>query len=222
MFANRKSTIACPTALAFTVVLCTPRAWAQSATLVGRFTTLNGTIDFLPGAWVSTWENGRATYYKFQGGRFVRSPQLPEPLHGWESFSWDDGVDFSDQIARSDYDPRISEFLPKERKVKKVIEFNLRSNTHEDLVLICFTLNPADPSAPPGDTDIYTTALAMTPGTSGSTYKKLWTCEMEADVSYGDLSVQKVPGIGRFIVLYWGQAAGSGTNQGLNVYRLRN
>ena len=222
MHGNQKSTVACLMFLAFAIVLCAPRVWAQSATLVGRFTGLNGTIDFLPGAWVSAWENGHSKYYKFQGGRFVRSPKLPKLLQGWESFSWDDGVDFSDQIARSDYDPRINEFLPKKRKVKKVVEFSLRPNGHEDLVLVCFTLKSTDPSAPPDDTDIYTTALVMRPGTPESTYKRLWTRKMQADASYGDLSVQEIPDIGRFIVLYSGQAAGSGTNQGLNVYRLTN
>lgn len=220
MFASYKSSALFLLVFSFAALLIAPMAYAQRPTLLRRFTTLNGTIYFLPGAWVNIWENGRSIYYKYQGGRFVKSPELPKLLRNWESFSWDDGVDFSNQIIRSQYDPSINKFLPKEKKVKKLIEFSLTPHGHEDLVLVCFTLKDEDPSASQNDTDIYMTGLLRSQGTSSPTYKELWTRTMETDASYGNFSVQKVPGNGRFLVLYWGQAAGSGAIQGLDIYQI--
>lgn len=217
---KKKSCYVSLVVLALIAVVSQQQLHAQSANLIRQFTTLNGTIDFLPGAWVSVWEDGHSTYYEFKGGRFVEAEKLPALIRGWEDFGWDDEVDSSDQIARADYDPDINEFLPKQKKVKKVIRLSLPPHGSKDLVLVCFTLPAADPLASSGDTDIYITALLLKQQASGSTYEKFWTLEMEAGASYGEMKVQDIPSLGRFIVLYWGYATGSGTNQGLNVYRL--
>lgn len=219
MFIQRKSYALYLTVFALLVAVWSPNLRAQSITLLKRFTTLNGTIDFLPGAWVNVWENGQSQYYKYADGQFVRSPELPKLLRKWVSFDWGN-VDVLDQVAIQGYDQSINRFLPKGRKVKKVIEFSLHPQGSKDLVLVCFTLQSTDPDAFRGDTDIYMTALLETEGTSGSAYKRLWTRKMETDASYGEFTVQEVPAVGRFLVLYWWQGAGSGTNQGLDVYRI--
>lgn len=194
------------------------RLSAQSVSLIRRFSTINGTVDFLPGAWVNVWENGRSTYYRFQDGRFVQAPRLPDLIRRWRSFGWG-SVDFLNQIAIQNYDPGIDQLLPKQKRVKKVEETPLPAHG-EDLVLACYTQETTEQFAEPGDTDIYLSALLGKKGSSGTTYKLLWTRKIETDASYGDLELQEIPGLGRFVVLYWGDMGGSGGQDALDVYRL--
>lgn len=194
-------------------------AIAGSITMLKQFSALNGTVNFLPGAWVITWENGKSSYYHFRDNQFTKMDNLPATLDGWQTYSWGD-ADYLDQIARSDYDPRINEFLPKVAKVKKVIESQIGSKKSDTFVLVCYTLKAADSDALPSSNDIYVTALSGNRNDSAPIYKALWTKKLQSDASYGEMSVQKIGSIDRFLVLYWGEVAGSGSVEGLNVYRI--
>lgn len=218
MFTKHCFWIFCAAALTLVGMLSPPSARAQTLRLVARFSTFNGTVYFLPGAWVSTQQNDQSTYYRYEAGKFVRATALPKILRGWKSFSWG-SVDFLNQISIQNYDPGIDQFLPKQKRVKKVEEMPLRARG-KDLVLVCFTEKTSERFAEPGDTDIYLSALTGKEGESGTTYKLLWTRKVETDASYGNFELQEIPRRARFAVLYWADMGGSGGEDALNVYRV--
>jgi len=218
MFIRKKFHVLYLAAVVLLMFAFSTRLSAQNVTLLARFSTVNGTVEFLPGAWVNVWNNGRSKYYKYEDGKFAHASELPKILRKWKSFSWR-SVDYLDQIARQDYDTDINEFLPKHRRVKKVVNIPLRSRGQE-LVLVCFTLKSTSQFALPGGTDIYMTVLLAREGASTSTYTKLWTRKMETDASYGEFTFQEVPNVGRFLLLYWADMGGSGGQDALDVYRI--
>lgn len=217
-------------AIIATAALCPSALRAQNVTLIKRFSALNGTVDFLPGAWVNVWKAGHSRYYRYEDGRFVRSPELPELLRDWASFDWG-SVDLLDQLAVQNYVPSISRFLPPRAKVKQVEELSLRPRSSDSLILVCFTLKTKE-EFPMflDDTDIYmmavvVTPVSATPGGRGATYKKttfrkLWIRKLESDAEYGLFTVQKIPRLGQFALLYWESLAGSGSVQCLDVFRI--
>lgn len=212
----------CAVGLAFMIAMLPPALPAQSVSLVKRFSTSNGTIDFLPGAWVSTWEEGHSKYYKFREGQFVRMPALPSLLDGWQSFDWG-SVDTLDQIAMQGYDPEIDKFLPPHKKVKQVEDFSPGPDGNHRLVMVCYTLKTTDKYAiSPDDTDIYLTVISATREKADAPVKLrlLWTRRIETNAAYGGFTVERVAGAGWFALLYWGASGGSGSDQGLDVYRV--
>lgn len=218
MLASLKKTCIC---LLTAMSLMAASLYAQVAphlVRIKQFSTLSGTIDFLPGAWVRVRQDKSLTYYTFRGGRFLPADP-PDLIRQWQAFDWQ-SVDVLDQISIQNYSPDIDRFLPKDRRVKKVVEIPLPAHNNE-LVLICFTKKTTELYAPPGDTDIYLTGILRKADGSHSTYKPLWTLKAEADASYGDLVSQSIPNRGRFIVLYWASVGGSGGEDALDIYRLK-
>lgn len=193
-------------------------AYAENVVLVQHFSALNGTVDFLPGAWVSVFEDGKSTYYRYDGGKYIKADKLPDVVKGWKAYSGD--ADYLDQIARADFDPDISHALPKLSKVKKVIEI---SHAGHGLTYVCYSLPTTDSDAlRPDATDIYLAVFASPETSSRPTYKVLKTLKLESEVSYGQMSIQKVGGVGSFLVFYWGQPTGDSSVDGLDVYRIDN
>lgn len=218
----RQKTIAA-SLLCLSAVLCAPRilrAQAPQLVRVKQFSTLSGTIDFLPGAWVRVrQDNKRSKYYRFRGSRFVQASKLPHLIRQWESFNWR-SVDVLNQVAIHNYNPDLDHFLPKHKRVKNVIELPLRVEGKE-LVLVCFTEQTTEKFSEPGATDIYLAGILGQGTGSRAVYKQLWTRKVEADASYGNLSVQNIPHIGRFVLLYWVSVGGSGGENSLDIYRVK-
>lgn len=203
------------------VLQFTCAAAAPDITVIKKFSALNGEAYFLPGAWIYVWEK-KSTYYQFKDGRFVEAKELPDTLKGFKPFS-SGQIDFLNQIARADFDPSITAFLPKEARVKRVIELPLDLKQKKYLVLACFTAKTSE-SYPmhPDDTDLYLSAMThvSTGDIRTETYQTLWSKKLVSEASYGDLSVQKVGALGQFLVLYWGQPTGDSSLFGLDVYRI--
>lgn len=237
-FASRKFRVRYSCAYLTTLIVLAAvlpsRLSAQDIRQVKRFTTVNGTIDFLPGAWVNVWESGHSKYYRYEREQFVQSPNLPLLLRGWESFDWG-SVDNLDQLAIQDYDPGIHRYLPARGRVKQVEQILVGGSRNgarsSYLYLVCFTLKTADKYAVSADdTDIFITAVKETdsggtPAGKGmaykkTTYAKLWTRKVKTDAAYGQFTVQDIPKVGRFALLYWESSGGSGTDQGLDVFRV--
>lgn len=200
-----------------TVAPLYPQVAPQLAS-IKQFSTLNGTIDFLPGAWVRVRQDNSSTYYAFREDRFIPA-NPPALIRQWQSFDWQT-VDFLNQIAIQNYDPDLDKFLPVDKYVKKVVEIQL-STRNSALVLVCFTTKTTERFARPGDTDIYLTGVLSKKTNSHTTYKLLWTRKVEAGASYGKFVSQNIPNLGRFIALYWASVGGSGGVDGLNLYRVK-
>lgn len=218
MFAPLKR--ACICLLAVTSIMTTA-LYAQVAPQLVRikqFSALNGTIDFLPGAWVRVRQDGNSTYYAFQESNF-RPADPPSLIRQWRSFDWQ-SVDFLNQIAIQNYDPDLNQFLPRDKHVKKVVEIPLPTYDGE-LVLVCFTTKTTEKFAEPGDTDIYLAGVLSKKAGFHTSYKLLWTRKLETDASYGDLAIQNIPNLGRFVVLYWASVGGSGGEDALDIYRFK-
>jgi len=69
---------------------------AETITLLKSFSSQNGTVSFLPGAWVSVWEDRKSTYYRYDGKEFIKTDKLPDNLKDWDADS--SSVDYLDQI----------------------------------------------------------------------------------------------------------------------------
>lgn len=189
--------------------------------LIHKFSSLNGTVYFLPGAWVSVSEGAHLVYYRYHGGKFVPASNLPQLLRGWKSFDWADGLDSGSQMSSANYPPALNEFLPPATKVKKAEVFPRGSASTERLLLVCFTRKTAEeyPMAS-NDVDIYVAGFLSSKDSDQPVYTFLWIHKMESDVTYGNFSVQQIPGLGAFALLYWGSYGGSGGLDGLNVYQV--
>lgn len=212
---------ACICLLAAVLIMAAPLYAQVTPQLVRikQFSTLNGVIDFLPGAWVSVLrEDNSLTYYAFRGGQFLPADP-PDLIRHWQAFDWRT-VDYLNQIAIYNYDPYLNQFLPGDKHVKNVVDIPLPMHDGE-LVLVCFTTKTAAQFALPGDTDIYLTGILSKAHGSHTTYKLLWTRKVETDASYGDFVSQNVPKLGRFMVLYWASGHGSGVVDALDIYRLK-
>lgn len=217
MFSSSKRVCICLLA-----AMCLPVGplFAQATPRLTRmktFSTLNGTVDFLPGAWVRVRQDSRSTYYALRGSKFLPA-KPPALIREWQSFDWQ-SVDFLNQIAIQNYDPDLNHFLPNHKRVKKVVEISLAAH-HETLVLICYTEKATEQFSETDDTDIYVTAVLRKSENSHTAYKLLWTRKIEADASYGDFALQTIPYLGHFVVLYWASMGGSGGQDVLNIYRL--
>lgn len=186
-----------------------------TVTQIRKFTSQDGDVSFLPGAWVSVWNNKDYKYYRYDGSKFVEMTALPALLQGWEVYSGD--ADYFDQLAKRDFDPAISHALPSLGKVKKVIEISKRGY---NLTLVCYTLKATDPDASPNVTDIYLAIFVNGDSASGPTYKLLKTEKLESDAFYGQMSSQKINSFGNFLILYWGQPTADSSLDGLDIYKI--
>jgi hypothetical protein len=226
--------ILCCIGVPLLVFCCTQPVQAQTANLeqIGRFATVNGTAYFLPGGYVSTWgEDGnvQSKYYKYEDGKFSSIPELPQILQGWKAFDWSNGLDVGDRLSAGNYDPALDAFLPKEKNVKSVEQIDSAASGGT-VLLVCFAVKTTEQGARSDDTDIYIagfkeTRLGKTPAGRGFAYNKisyerLWMFKAEPDAIYGAFTVQTVPGLGRFAVLYWGDVGGSGGQDAIDVYRI--
>lgn len=184
-----------------------------------QFSALNGTIDFLPGAWVRVRQDGHPTYYSFRENEF-RPADPPDLIRQWQSFDWQ-SIDFLNQIAIQNYDPDLNQYLPKDKRVKRVVDIPLSWQNNE-LILVCFTKRTTtDKFSRPRGTDVYLVAVLKNLGGRRITYKLLWTKKVAADASYGNLMLQNIPNLGRFLVLYWASIGGSGGQDNVDIYRFR-
>lgn len=217
MFTSQWLSALCVAALTLGVPLRVHSAPRQNLRLVSRFSTFNGTVYFLPGGWVSTQEDGHSAYYKYQSGKFVPTATLPEVLRGWKSFDWADGLDSGNQVTFN-YDPQLDGFLPRDARVKKVERIPLGGS--EELYLVCFTQKTTAQTPRPSDTDIYVAAVLGSNEASEPRFTKLWDRKLETDAFYGEFTVQNIPNLGRFVLLYWGDLGGSGGQDAMNVYRI--
>jgi len=191
---------------------------AETITLLKSFSSQNGTVSFLPGAWVSVWEDRKSTYYRYDGKEFIKTDKLPDNLKDWDADS--SSVDYLDQISIKSYDPGIDRFLPKLSKVKKVIETSLRSKDGGDLVFVCYTLKNTDPYAELNPQDIYLSVLTVARDASNPTYTMLKTEKLESEASYGELNVQQIGKLGTFLVLYWGSSSADSSFDSVDIYKI--
>jgi hypothetical protein len=194
-------------------------AYAENITLVKQFNSLGGTVDFLPGAWVSVWEGGKSTYYKYESGQYVKSDAIPLMLKDWESMSWGD-FPFAQLGSVQRHDSKIDAYIPKQATVNQVISIQRKEDASQDLVLVCYTLAEEKPEDEMYPDDVYITALTATTEKLSTKYKLLWTKKLEAEVNFGYIQVQLIPSFGRFLIFYWGQPTGDSFVAGMNVYRL--
>jgi hypothetical protein len=219
MSTRQWSWIFCAAALSLAGLLSPPSVRAQNLSLVARFSAFNGTVYFLPGAWVSIQQDDQSTYYRYEKGKFVRTTALPEMLRSWKSFDWADDLDSGDQVTFN-YDPELDKFLPRDARVKKVEQIALGARGGKELYLICFTQKTTAQTPRPSDTDIYVAAVLGSNATSEPRFTKLWIRKLETDAFYGEFTVQNIPNLGQFILLYWGDLGGSGGQDAMNVYRI--
>lgn len=185
---------------------------------IKQFATLNGLVNFLPGAWVGVREGHRQTYYMFHNDKYLQA-EPPDLIRKWEDFDWN-GVDYLNQIAIQSYNLYLDKFLPDNKLVKKVVEIPLFERNNA-LFIVCFTEKATEQFARPGSTDIYFAGIASKTASSETSYKLLWIRKVESDASYGDLKVQEIPKLGRFVVLYWADMGGSGGVDALDIYRVK-
>lgn len=207
------------TLILISAVALSSGANADNLTLVKHFSSLGGTIDFLPGAWVRVSDDKKPTYYKYEGGTYVESHELPDLIKDWRSMDWAD-FPFADlgSVRQSRF--LINAFVPKQSKINKIIGINRKSKVGQNLVLVCYTLKEEKPDDEMYPDDIYLTALAGPADKLPSAYTQLWTKKLEAAVDFGYMQVQNIQPYGRFLVLFWGQPTGDSFVAGMDVYRL--
>lgn len=213
--------LACAIFLFFCVPFLTV---GQNLRHVKQFYAVNGNVQFLPGAYVIVTEYGDVHFqqdappvvdkaekkrYKWEGAQFVavKGPLAPE-LENWVSF---DSVDFLNQIDLKDFDPDLEAFLPRSRKVKKVLSISF-AGKKQLLELICYLKGRNLFLTGVIDTDPY----KIRPGK----FQKLWTQMVKSDADYGDFQVQDVPTAGKFALLYTAATNGHAVNIDLDVFQL--
>lgn len=196
---------------------------AQNLREVGHFWAMNGTVKLLPTGIVLKREEGKTTLYSFQRGRYVadKRVQVPEPLMNWTYFDWE-SIDWDDQLSRNKSDIPEGKFWPQNAKVKKLVYLSPR-NAPVVLVVVCYTV-PEPPEDFPSEHSKFIRLVALKGNwtDSGHVYHELWTKTLEKESSYGELTVQDAPGIGRMLVLYSASAGASSESEQLDLYVLQN
>lgn len=212
----------CAIILTITVgALLLSRANGQTLQTVGEFTANAGQVQFLPGAHILKAESNRKEHFVYNKSKFVPDgAPLPATLETWISFDWT-SVDYLDQIDRKNFDPDIRLFLPERVRVKKVIILPLSVNQGR-LILVCYTQKSKAKATFLNATNILVTALLdeQSDATKPGQYRRLWTKKLQTNSDYGDFLLEKVPGVGMFILLYSAEVAASSTDATLSVYRI--
>lgn len=206
-------------ALVAIAALLPASAEALDIHLVREFGAFDGSVDFLPGAWVSVWEDGKTKYYKYQNDLYTEANPPPNIRAGWTPFGGD--YESADKIALTNYDPSINAYLPTQKKVKLVKTLITDSKKNTVLTLVCFTTDTTDPDAMRlSDVDIYVTALSGKKINSGLAYTKLWTKKIQSAVRYGEVSIQNPGELGRILIVYSESLGGSGYTSVMDVYKV--
>lgn len=194
---------------------------AQQLKEVGHFWAMKGTVQLLPTGQVLKREEGKTTIYTYVQGRYVASKktQIPERMVNWMYFDWL-SVDWHDQLDRNDSDIPDGQFWPKNAKVKKLIYLSAR-NTPVVTVVVCYTL-PESAEDNPLETSKHILLVALKGNVTqrGYVYRELWTKTVEKESSYGELTVQQIPGLGKALVLYSASAGPSSESEQLDIFRI--
>ncbi|MFZ0820243.1 MAG: hypothetical protein WAM91_09245 [Candidatus Acidiferrales bacterium] len=186
---------------------------------LGSFGTDFGTTQFLPGGIVIVTEEGARRQYAWRGRRFVRVPNgLPPELRGWKSFDWE-GVDYLDQIDKQDFESEIRHSLPGGSKVKKVLEV-VQSRSGRHLEIVCYSLPTTEQNEGVNHADLFLVGLDRMEGTPYFAYTERWSLKLAAAASYGNFTLERVPGAGLLGVLYSSSAGGSSASADVDIYRI--
>jgi hypothetical protein len=182
---------------------------------------MGGTVQILPTGNVLKREEGKTTVYSYVQGHYVadKGGQVSEQAKNWTYFDWQ-SVDWKDQLNRNNSDIPDGKFWPENAKVKKLIYLSAR-NASVVMVVVCYTV-PEPPKDSPLETSkhIKLVALKGNATDSGYAYHELWTKTVQKESSYGELTLQEAPGIGKLLVLYSASAGPSSESEQLDIYRL--
>jgi hypothetical protein len=210
-------------AIFITVVflLCAPMSRGQELRDVGHFWAMKGTVQLLPTGEILKREEGKTTVYSRVRSHYVedRATRIQESAMNWIYFDWL-SVDWHDQLDRNDSDIPDGKFWPQNAKVKKLVYLSAR-NAPVVTVVVCYT--EAEPIADfPLATSKHIVLVALSGKVTdrGYVYHELWTKTVQKQSSYGELTLQQVPGIGRVLVLYSASAGPSSESEQLDIYRL--
>jgi len=211
-------------ALALAVVLLalhSLRCGAQGIREVGHFWAMGGTVQLLPTGDVLKREEGKTTVYSYLQGHYAvnKGGQVSDRARNWKYFDWL-SVDWNDQLDKNNSDIPDGKFWPQNAKVKKQIYLSAR-NASVVTVVVCYTV-----TEPPADSPLATSkhirlvALKGSVTDRGYVYHELWTKTLQKESSYGELTMQDAPGIGKVLVLYSASAGPSSESEQLDIYRL--
>lgn len=202
-------------------LLHTPISKAQELRDVGHFWALKGTVQLLPTGQVIKREEGKTVLYSYAHDRFVadKGTQIPERLMNWAYFDWL-SVDWHDQLDRNDSDIPEGKFWPQNAKVKKLVYLSAR-NAPDLTVVVCYTV-PEPPEDSPLGTSKHIVLIGLRGKltSAGYVYNKLWTKTVQKESSYGELTLQSLPGVGKVLVLYSASAGPSSESEQLDIYGL--
>jgi hypothetical protein len=198
-----------------------PISNAQELRDVGHFWAMKGTVQLLPTGEVLKREEGKTTEYSYVQGHYVaaKGAQVAEQAMKWSYFDWL-SVDWYDQLDRNDSDIPDGKFWPQNAKVKKLVYLSAR-NAPVVTVVVCYTV-----SEPPEDSPLATSKHIVFVGLKGNmtdrgyVYHELWTKTAQKESSYGELTLQQLPGVGRALVLYSASAGPSSESEQLDIYRV--
>jgi hypothetical protein len=200
-----------------TVLFWTSPAKSQKLDHLAEFWALSGDVQFLPGAYVVKYEDGKTERYSYKDSGFEPlRDDVPPLVRNWTSFDWS-GVDFRDQINGSPLDPDVRALVPKQAKIKKIIEISLTEGGV--IALVCYTLRTTEKFTRLEATDIFVAGAINADPTKGS-FRKLWDIKVKTNSDYGDFQYQSISGVGSFILLYSATTGGDASEHVLNIYRL--
>jgi hypothetical protein len=187
---------------------------------IANFSVLNGDAQLLPGGIVVVTEDDRQRKYSYQREKFVRtSIDISPNLRGWKSFDWE-GVDYLNQIDKADFDPAITHLLPTGSKVKKALDAPSGERGRQ-LVVVCYSLPTTEEH--PGITkqDLFIAGLGKTETIPNDLFTVKWSLKLETAYAYGYFTLERIPGVGLFAVLYSAGTGGSGVTRDLDIYLIR-
>jgi hypothetical protein len=197
------------------------RCEAQELKEVGHFWAMKGTVQLLPTGEVLKREEGHTTIYSYVQGHYIadKGIRVPERVMNWAYFDWQ-SVDWHDQLDRNDSDIPDGKFWPQNAKVKKLVYLSAR-NALVVTVVVCYTVpESTEDSQRETPKHIVFAALKGIMTEKGYVYHKLWTKTVKKESSFGELTLQDVPNVGKALVLYSASAGPSSESEQLDIYKL--
>lgn len=216
---NTKIAIASKTACRCLLILVSwISAGAQTVEHLGSFWAF-GDVQFLPGGYVFTEDEGENHYYLLENSKFKPfEGKIPSLIKDWQSFNWTiDNIDQIDMSERLGGDLRA--LLPRRAKVKKYFEIETPGEK-ADVAFICYTRHLQIPGSNTQDIFLLA-AINPNPFDTRSQHRKLWVRKLASESNYGDFQHQTLSDGSDFLLLYSAGIGGDAVEHQLDVYRIR-